>query len=77
MPDTQGPVTALAFTLPRNSPNFTGELSPSQYKHIFENAKGRYGTTLDYAIETFNSLKQHGIEDRALAALLEHAKDRP
>jgi cation transport protein ChaC len=76
-PTPQGPVTALAFTLPRNSPNFTGELSPSQYKHIFENAKGRYGTTLDYAIETFNSLKQHGIEDRALAALLEHAKDRP
>jgi glutathione-specific gamma-glutamylcyclotransferase len=76
-PTPKGPVTALAFTLPRNSPNFTGELSPEQYKHIFKHAKGRYGSTLDYALETFDSLKQHGIKDKALAALLEHAKDRP
>jgi cation transport protein ChaC len=73
----QGPVMALAFTLPRNSPSFTGDLSPSQYRHIFQNARGRYGTTLDYALETHHSLKQHGIEDKALAALLAHAKDSP
>lgn len=73
----QGPVMALAFTLPRNSPSFTGDLSPLQYRHIFQNARGRYGTTLDYALETHHSLKQHGIEDKALAALLEHAKDSP
>lgn len=72
----QGPVMALAFTLPRNSPSFTGDLSPLQYKHIFENAQGRYGSTLDYALETHHCLKQHGIEDKALSALLEHAKDR-
>jgi cation transport protein ChaC len=65
----------LAFTLPRNSPSFTGDLSPEQYRQIFQNAKGRYGTTLDYAKETFNSLKQRGIQDKALAALLDHAKD--
>jgi cation transport protein ChaC len=46
-----------------------------QYKHIFQSAKGRYGSTLDYAQETLKSLEQHGIHDKALAALLEHAKD--
>jgi cation transport protein ChaC len=74
-PTPHGPVNALAFTLPRNSPSYTGNLSPFQYKHIFQHAKGRYGTTLDYALETLNSLKQHGIHDKSLAALLEHAKD--
>jgi cation transport protein ChaC len=74
-PTPQGTVNALAFTLPRSSPSFTGDLSPSQYRHIFQHAKGRYGTTLDYAQETLNSLKHHGIQDKALAALLEHAKD--
>jgi cation transport protein ChaC len=74
-PTPNGPVNALAFTLPRNSPNYTGDLSPAKYRQIFQSAKGRYGTTLDYALETLNSLKQHGIHDKALAALLEHAKD--
>jgi cation transport protein ChaC len=74
-PTPKGLVNALAFTLPRNSPSYTGELSPAQYRHIFRHASGRYGTTLDYAQETLNSLKQHGIHDKALAALLEHAKE--
>ena len=74
-PTPRGLVNALAFTLPRNSPSYTGELSPAQYQHIFRHAKGRYGTTLDYAQETLNCLKQHGIHDKALAALLEHAKE--
>jgi cation transport protein ChaC len=74
-PTPQGPVNALAFTLPRSSPSYTGNLSPEQYQHIFQNATGRYGTTLDYAKETFHSLKQQGIHDKALEALLRHAKD--
>ena len=74
-PTPHGPVNALAFTLPRTSPNFTGNLSPVEYKQIFKTAKGRYGTTVDYAKETLHCLQQHGIQDKALAALLEHAKD--
>jgi cation transport protein ChaC len=62
--------------LPRSSPSYTGNLSPAQYQHIFQNATGRYGTTLDYAKETFHSLKQHGIHDKALEALLQYAQDR-
>ena len=74
-PTPNGPVNALAFTLPRSSPSYTGTLSPAQYQHIFQNAVGRYGSTLDYAQETLNSLKQNGIHDKSLAALLDHAKD--
>lgn len=70
----QGPISALAFTLSRRSPNFTGALSPSQYRHIFAHAHGRYGSTHDYARQTYDSLRAHGIRDRALEALLKHAR---
>ena len=66
----QGPVRALAFTLSRRSPSYTGELSPSQYRDIFKHSAGRYGTTLDYAQQTLEGLRAHGIEDHALANLL-------
>ena len=70
----QGPVNALAFTLSRRSPNFTGELSPSTYRAIFAQACGRYGTTLDYARQTLACLRERGIEDRQLERLLAHAR---
>lgn len=70
-----GPVQALAFTLSRRSPSFTGELAPEQYRHIFRHASGRYGTTLDYARQTLDTLRAHGIHDRRLGALLALADD--
>lgn len=72
-----GRVKALAFTLPRSSPSFTGDLPADTYRQIFEQARGRFGTTLDYALQTYRSLQAHGIEDRALAALLRHAPGQP
>jgi glutathione-specific gamma-glutamylcyclotransferase len=66
----EGPVRALAFTLSRRSPNYTGALSPEQYRNIFTHSVGRYGSTLDYAQQTLEGLRAHGIEDRALAQLL-------
>jgi cation transport protein ChaC len=66
----QGRVPALAFTLPRHSPNYTGELDPDQYRQIFATASGRYGSTLDYARLTLEHLQQLGIHDAALARLL-------
>ncbi len=66
----QGPVQALAFTLSRRSPSYTGPLSPAQYRRIFASASGRYGTTHDYAHQTFHSLRSHGIHDRELETLL-------
>jgi cation transport protein ChaC len=66
----RGTVQALAFTLSRRSPSFTGELSAIQYQQIFARASGRFGTTRDYARQTFDSLKARGIHDRALEKLL-------
>ncbi|MFN3496201.1 MAG: gamma-glutamylcyclotransferase [Hydrogenophaga sp.] len=66
----QGPVRALAFTLSRRSPSYTGPLSDARYRDIFRHACGRYGTTLDYARQTFEGLLRHGIRDRALERLL-------
>ena len=70
----KGPITALAFTLSRQSSNFTGELTPMRYEQIFSHARGRYGSTLEYAEQTLQSLRENGIEDKALHSLLTHAK---
>jgi cation transport protein ChaC len=69
----QGMVPALAFTLSRRSPNFTGALSAERYRDIFAHSVGRYGSTVDYARSTLYGLRAHGIEDRALAQLLQLA----
>ena len=70
----QGPVHALAFTLSRHSPNFTGELSAEQYRDIFSKSCGKYGSTLEYADLTLRCLHTHGIHDPALKKLLLHAQ---
>ncbi len=70
----QGPVSALAFTLSRRSPNHTGELSEEQYRAIFAEATGIYGTTLDYADRTLEELKRLNIRDRRLEQLLKLAR---
>jgi cation transport protein ChaC len=73
----QGEVRALAFTLSHRSPSYTGELPPERYREIFSVSCGRYGTTLDYARQTFHGLKAHGIHDHALERLLRLADDCP
>jgi len=65
-----GTVEALGFTLSRRSPNYTGELTPEQYRQIFQCAQGRYGSTLEYARLTYEHLLSLGIRDRALEQLL-------
>ncbi len=67
---THGPVTALAFTLSRKSPNHTGVLSEEDYCRIFATATGIYGTTLDYVQATVDELRRHDIRDRQLERLL-------
>lgn len=71
----QGAVHALAFTLSRRSPSHTGTLSEERYRDIFSRSCGRYGTTLDYARQTFHGLLHHGIHDRALGKLLQLVDD--
>jgi cation transport protein ChaC len=69
-----GPVRALAFTLSRRSPSHTGVLADDEYRRIFREACGIYGTTLDYAQRTLDELARHGIHDRHLERLLRLAR---
>jgi cation transport protein ChaC len=69
-----GKVRALAFTLSRRSPNFTGDLSEAQYRHIFASAAGRSGSSIDYARLTLLELNRHAIHDAALARLVRLAQ---
>lgn len=63
---SQGRLRALAFTLSRQSPNWTGTLQEPELLHIFRHAAGRYGTTLDYLLRTVQGLREHGIRDMEL-----------
>jgi glutathione-specific gamma-glutamylcyclotransferase len=65
-----GLVRALAFTLNRASPNYTGLLSEADYRRILSQSCGRFGTTLDYARQTFECLRAAGIHDVELERVL-------
>jgi cation transport protein ChaC len=71
---TQGDVTALAFTLSRASPNYTGPMDDDHLVHVLRRASGRYGTTLAYLLETANALRAHGIHDRKIERLVALAR---
>lgn len=62
----EGPVSALAFTLSKRSPDYTGELDEASLVRILRHARGRFGTTLDYLVETARCLRRHGIRDHAI-----------
>ena len=65
-----GQVEALGFTLSRNSPSYTGRVPDAQLLQILRTASGRYGTTLDYLLETAHSLRRCGIHDRDVERLV-------
>jgi cation transport protein ChaC len=68
-----GPVRALAFTLSRRSPNHTGALPDDEMLAILRDARGRYGSTLEYLLETAESLRRCGIRDREIERLVQLA----
>ena len=69
-----GQVHALAFTLSRRSPSHTGEIPDAQMLAILRSACGRFGTTLDYLLETAASLERCGIRDREITRLVRLAR---
>lgn len=69
-----GDVQALAFTLSRRSPNYMGRLDDAQMLQILRQARGRYGSTLDYLVQTAEALHQHRMCDRESARLLRLVK---
>jgi cation transport protein ChaC len=64
-------IEALAFVMRRDVPTYTGKLSDDIIKAVFGCARGRYGTTLEYVRRTVEALRECGMPDRALEALLE------
>jgi cation transport protein ChaC len=69
-----GDVMALAFTLSRRSPNFTGRMDDAALLAILRHAHGRYGSTLDYLVRTAEALRQHRMCDRESERLLALAR---
>lgn len=71
-----GDVTALAFTLSRRSPNFTGRLEDAELLSILRQARGRYGSTLDYLVRTAEALRAHRMCDRESERLVALARQQ-
>jgi cation transport protein ChaC len=70
-----GEVQGMAFTLSRRSPQHTGRLPDAQLLDILRHSRGRYGSTLDYLLETARALRERGVRDREierLVALAQH-----
>jgi cation transport protein ChaC len=67
-------VDALTFVMRRDVPSYTGKLSDDVVRVVFDCASGRYGTTLDYVSRTVEALRESGMPDRALEALLARCK---
>lgn len=63
-------VAALAFVMRREAPTYTGKLPDAVVKTVFGCARGRYGTTLDYVSRTVKALRESGMPDRTLEALV-------
>ncbi|EHR70453.1 uncharacterized protein involved in cation transport [Burkholderiales bacterium JOSHI_001] len=69
-----GPVRALAFTLKRSSPAYIPSLSDDELLHVLRHAQGRYGSTLQYLLETARALEAHGMQDREIARMVALAR---
>lgn len=70
----QGPIKALGFTLSRTSASHTGAVADADMLEILRGASGRYGSTLDYLLETATSLRHCDIRDREVERLVELAR---
>ena len=66
----EGTVEALGFTLSRRSPNYVSTLSDDELLHVLRGASGRYGTTLQYLIDTARCLRDRGVRDREIERLM-------
>jgi cation transport protein ChaC len=66
----QGVVPALGFTLNRRSEACLDRLPDPQLLEILRHARGRYGTTLDYLVQTALALRERQIRDREIERLL-------
>ncbi len=69
-----GMVTALAFTLSQQSPNHTGPITDAEMLDILHRAQGRFGTTLDYLLQTALALRACQVHDAEIERLVRLAR---
>jgi glutathione-specific gamma-glutamylcyclotransferase len=65
-----GTVQALAFTLSRRSPSYVPTMSDDELLQVLRGATGRYGTTLQYLLDTARCLHERGVRDREIERLM-------
>jgi cation transport protein ChaC len=67
-------VEAVAFVVRRDAPNYAGKLDERQILDVFaRGCCGRYGTSLEYLVNTVRGLREHGIVDPHFERLARHA----
>jgi cation transport protein ChaC len=65
---------ALAFVVRHDAPNYAGRLTENEILEVFRRGScGRFGTSLDYVVNTVRSLHEHGLSDPHLERLARHA----
>jgi cation transport protein ChaC len=69
-----GEVRALGFTLARASSHHTGPIADTHLIDILRTARGRFGTTLDYLIQTAVALREHQVHDREVERMVALAR---
>jgi cation transport protein ChaC len=70
-------IQAIAFVVRHDAPNYTGRLDEYQILEVFARGScGRYGTSLDYLVNTVRGLHDHGIADPHLERLARRAQAR-
>lgn len=60
----------LAFVMRRDVRSYAGRLPDEIIRQVFDTAQGRYGTTRDYVARTVVALREAGMPDPALEAIL-------
>ena len=72
--DSGALVPAVAFVVRRDAVNYAGRLDERQILEVFKRGScGRYGTSLDYLVNTICGLRAHGIVDPHFERLAQHA----
>jgi cation transport protein ChaC len=67
-------VSALAFVVRHDVSNYAGRLSEAEILDVFRRGScGRFGTSLDYLVNTVRSLHEHGLRDPHFERLARHA----
>lgn len=70
-----GAITALAFTMNRNTEEYVRGLPIDRLVSIVRNAHGSYGPCIEYVLETAQALTKYQIHDKHLQALVLHLRN--